>query len=159
MSPDHHHNKAEQKGAHAMKRSNQQIVRARGARIAAGDDVFYYLVKYFVPEAAIAIAVSVEYRLAVRWKTEQEQMRARRDRHKVCEISVEGMANARKAFDSLSPGQSDERTEQYVIDLLAQFPADQAWWTAHRIKTEVEAWCQRKAMRSPQEVATAMAYA
>jgi hypothetical protein len=99
----------------------------------------------FAAEEALAIAVRVEYRLAVLWETEQEEMRGRYDKHTVIEISVEEMAEASKAFDNVPPGRSDIPAEQYVIDLLTRFPADQAWWTAHRVKKEIEAWCRWKA--------------
>jgi hypothetical protein len=151
MSQDHCCNNGEQKGTQAMKRSNQQFENARWARIAAGDSAHRFLVENFAPETAIATAVSVEYFLSVRWETEQEQMRARRDPHMVFEISIAGMAQIRKAFDNVPLGQSNERAEQYVIDLLTRFPADQAWWTAHRVKEEVEAWF--RARRSVQEAA------
>jgi hypothetical protein len=147
MSPDHHSNKEIQRGTPVMKRSNEQFENAREARLAAGDNAYCYLVDNFTPKTAIAIAVSVEYRLAARWEIEQEQMRARREPYTVFEISIEGMARTRKAFDNVLPGQSDERAEKYVADLLAQFPADQAWWTAHRVREEIGAWYKRKATR------------
>ena len=143
MSLDHHSNKWDRKEAQAMKRSNQQFEEARPARIAVGERAFRFLVDNFALDTALAAAVSVEYRLAAEWEAEQEEMRARRDPYTVFEISVEGMAQAQKAFDNLPPGQ-DARAEQYVLNLLAQFPVDQAWLTAHRVREEIEGWRKRK---------------
>jgi hypothetical protein len=154
MSQFHQGNKSERKEAQTMKRSDQQFENARWARIAAGDSAYGFLVNNFEPETAIAIAVRVEYFLAVRWQTEQEQMRARRDLNKVFEISIEGMARARKDFDGVPAGRSDGHAEQYVMDLLAKFPADQAWWTARRLRGEIEGWCRREMTQSVQEGAT-----
>jgi hypothetical protein len=155
MSPDHHWNKGEQKETQPMKRSNKQFEKARWDRIAAGDSVYSFLVKNFAPETALAIAVTVEYFLAVRWEAEQEQMRQSRDPHRIFEISAEEMERARKAFYNTPAGLSDLSGERYVIDLLGQFPGDQAWWTAHRVKREIEGWCRLKTTQFVQEGATA----
>jgi hypothetical protein len=101
----------------------------------------------FTPETANAIAVRATYFLAVRWETEQEQMRACRAPYMIFEISTVTMAQTRKAFDNVHPDQSDGRAEKHVLKLLAQFPTDQAWRTAHRVREEIAGWCRRQVAR------------
>ncbi|HEX5323081.1 MAG TPA: hypothetical protein VFW40_04790 [Capsulimonadaceae bacterium] len=129
-----------------MQRSDKQFEKARPARLVAADQAYRLLIENFAPESAVAIAVRAEYLLAVRWEIEQEQMRARHDPHLVFEISIPEMERERKAFASVPVGRSDAGGEQQVVDLLAQFPLDQAWWTAHRAREKVEASCKSRGM-------------
>jgi hypothetical protein len=128
-----------------MERSVLQFETARPARLAAADRAYRFLTGNFAPETAVAIAVRVEYFQAARWEIEQEQMRARRDPNQVFEISIAEMERRRRAFADVPVGRSNARGEQQVVELLAQFPLDQVWWTAHRAREKVEAWCKWKA--------------
>lgn len=122
---------------------NRKIVWRPGRgweRLSAADAAFHFLVNKFDPKTSTAIATRVELLTALRWEEEQEEMRKRRERCRVFEISIEGMEQARQAFAKISPGQSDAGGEKYVFGLLTKFLPDEAWWIAKEIRREVLSW-------------------
>lgn len=109
-----------------------------GQRLAAEDRVFAYLAHNFTYEAAVAIANRVEFLLAARWKHRQEELRQSGYEGTVFEISTAEMAQSHYRFRETQPGNSNSHGEQNVIDLLSEFPADQAWWIAHKVRDQIE---------------------
>ncbi len=106
-------------------------------RLAAEDRVFAYLADNFTYDTAVAIANRVEFLLAARWKHHQEELRQSGYEGTVFEISIAEMARSHYRFRHTRPGTSNSHGEQNVIDLLGEFPADQAWWIAHRVRDQI----------------------
>ena len=109
-----------------------------GQRLAAEDRVFAYLAGNFTYEAAVAIANRVEFLLAARWENRQEELRKSSYEGTVFEISIAEMAQSHYRFRVTPPGHSDALGEQHVIDLLSEFPADQAWHIARKVRGQIE---------------------
>ncbi len=107
-------------------------------RLAAEDRVYAYLAGNFTYEAAVAIANRVEFLLAARWEHKQEKLRANGCEETVFEISICGMAQSAHRFRDTPPGHSNALGEQHVIDLLSEFPADQAWHIARKVRDQIE---------------------
>jgi len=109
-----------------------------GQRLAAEDRVFAYLAHNFAYEAAVAIANRAEFFLAARWEHQQEKLLESGYEEAVFEISVCEMAQNHCRFRDTRPGNSNSHGEQNVVDLLSEFPADQAWRIAHKVRNEIE---------------------
>jgi len=107
-------------------------------RLAAEDRVFAYLADNFTYDTAVAIANRVEFLLAARWEHRQETLRESGYEGTVFEISTVEMAQSHYRFRDTRPGTSNSHGEQNVIDLLTEFPADQAWWITHKVRDQIE---------------------
>jgi len=107
-------------------------------RLEAEDSVFAYLAHNFIYETAVAISNRVEFLLAARWEHRQEKLRESGYEGTVFEISIAEMAQSHYRFRDSRPGNSNSHGEQNVIDLLSEFPADQAWWIAHKVRDQIE---------------------
>ena len=103
------------------------------ARLAAEDRAVVHLGK-FPPQVALATALSVELSLATSWEEEQREMIRQHDPREVVQIFTSDMEELNAALAEIPPGvQSDAAAEQYVFDLLADFPPDRAWRVAHKV--------------------------
>ena len=117
-----------------------------GQRLAAEDRVFAYLAHNFTYETAVAIANRVEFWFAARWEHRQEKLRKSGYEGTVFEISICWMEQSAYRFRDTRPGHSNAHGEQHVIDLLSEFPADQAWHIARKVRDQIEGcgrWCCR----------------
>jgi hypothetical protein len=102
------------------------------ARLEAEDRAVVYLGK-FPPQVALATALSVELSLATSWEEEQNERIRQRDPREVVQILPSDMQQLNAALEKIPPHiRSDAAAEQHVIDLLADFPPDWAWWIAHK---------------------------
>jgi hypothetical protein len=119
-------------------KSNEQA-EAVSARLDAEDRAIAYLVdgNRFPPQVSTAVATRVEFFLAVAWENEQEDMRTRRSRREVMEISICDMRAIREAFAENPPRLSDGAAEQHVLSLLNKFPRDRAWDIARKVRRAV----------------------
>ncbi len=111
---------------------------SNGQRLEAEDRAFAYLADNFTYETAVAVANRVEFWLAARWKHRQEELCASGYEGTVFGISIAQMALSHYRFRDTRPGNSKSHGEQNVIDLLSEFPADQAWWIAHQVRAQIE---------------------
>jgi hypothetical protein len=103
------------------------------ARLEAEDRAVVYLGK-FPPQVALATALSVELSLATSWEEEQNERIRQRDPRDAVQIMPSDMQQLNAALDKIPPNiRSDAVAEQHVIDLLADFPPDRAWWIAHKV--------------------------
>jgi len=103
------------------------------ARLEAEDRAVVYLDK-FPPQVALATALSVELSLATSWEEEQREMIRQGDTREVVQIFASDMKELNAALAEIPPGvQSDAAAEQYLFDLLADFPPDRAWRVAHKV--------------------------
>jgi hypothetical protein len=76
----------------------------------------------------------VEWALATKCAAIQSEMRRQRDPNEVVEINLNDFQRLIEAIVATPPDiQSDAAAEQHVIDLLADFPPDWAWWIAHNV--------------------------
>jgi hypothetical protein len=101
------------------------------ARLEAEDRAVVYLGK-FPPQVALATALSVELSLATSW--EEEQNKRFLQPREVVPIMPSDMQQLNAALDKIPPNiHSDAVAEQHVINLLADFSPDWAWWIAHKV--------------------------
>jgi hypothetical protein len=114
--------------------------------------VVYLTQERWSPQVSMAIAIRVEFFLAVRWEEEQEVMRHHDDPREVIEIVPREMQEARTLFARTPPGISNAAAEQHVVDMLTKFPLDRAWWISRRVRRYV-VHHQENQMRRPQELA------
>src|SRR5262249_21331918 len=88
----------------------------------------------FHPAAAFATACSVEQTLAIKWETEQEEMRRRRDPRKVMCISAGRVRELDVALASLPQGvHPDVAAERHLLHILKDLPPDRAWGVSHLV--------------------------
>ncbi len=121
--------------------------KAGSERLAAVDRAFEYLASKngFHPRTTIAIAIRVEFFLAVRWEDKQEELRRRRDPNVWAEISIPAMGRIRELFARTPPGLSNAAAEQHVIELLTKLRRpDIAWSTAQQLRIELGCWLRRR---------------
>ena len=86
------------------------------------------------PAVALATACSVEQTLAIKWETEQEEMRRRRDPRKVMCISSTRVRELDVALARLPQGvYPDAAAEHQLLQILKDLPPDRAWWVSHRV--------------------------
>jgi hypothetical protein len=134
-----------------MSRTKAQA--AAFARMAAEDRAVAYLTQERLsPRVSMAVAIRVEFLLAVIWEAEQEAMRDD-DPREVIEIVPREMQEARKLFVRTPPGTSDAVAEQHVVDMLTKFPPDRAWWISRKVRRAVVHY-QEMQIRRSQEPAT-----
>jgi hypothetical protein len=128
-----------------MKRSRKsREMDERFARFDAEDRAVAYLAK-FPPPVARAIALYVEWSLATKCAAEQSEMWRRRDPSKVFPIALDDFQKLIAALAEIPSGvHSDTAAEQHTIDLLADFPPDQAWFVAHKIAKWAEFYALMK---------------
>jgi hypothetical protein len=126
-------------------------------RLAAEDEAVFYLLddNRFTSQTSIAIAIRVEFLLALAWEDLQEEMRARSDPREVMEISPYHMLQIRKAFVSTPPALSDAAAEQQIVDLLRKFPPDRAWHIASKVRRSVESWWSIRSPESSTQIGSA----
>jgi hypothetical protein len=68
------------------------------------------------------------------WWIEQSEMIRRNDPREVFCITDHKFREAKAAFFAIPPGiKSDAVAQQHIIDLLADFPPDQAWLIARKV--------------------------
>jgi hypothetical protein len=117
-----------------MKRSRKSHeMDKRWALLDAEDRAVVYLDK-FPPQVALATAVTVEWLKAMKWWIEQSEMIRRNDPREVFRITDDKFREVKAAFFAIPPGvKSDAVAQQHVIDLLANFPPDQAWLIARKV--------------------------
>ena len=117
-----------------MRRSKQsRAVDEVIAHFEAEDRAVAYLGK-FPPQVALATALSVELSLATSWEDEQSEMMRRDDPREVYRITDDKLQSVKAAFAAIPANvRPDDNAEQYIIDLLADFPLDRAWLVAHKI--------------------------
>ena len=121
--------KAERKKTH----QSRQRERLWCASLRAEDDAVAYLYE-FDPAVAFATACSVEQTLGIKWETEQEEMRRRRDPRKVMEISAGRVRELDAALASLPQGvHPDPAAERHLLQILKDLPPDRAWWVSHLV--------------------------
>jgi len=125
------------------------------ARMATEDRAVAYLTdEKWSPQVSMAIAMRVEFFLAVRWEDEQEAMRDD-DPREVIEIVPREMQEARKLFARTPPGTSDAVAEQHVVNMLTKFPPDRAWWISRKVRRavvhyqEIQIWRPQKPATPP----------
>jgi hypothetical protein len=116
-----------------------QIKEANARWIAAEDAAHSYLMDNFPGRTRVAIATSVEFQLAARWKAEQEVMRERGDSDEVLEIPNSKLADITSQFAAITPDTSDKAAEWHVMSFFAMFRPDEAWWSAHKLRDEMVA--------------------
>jgi len=86
------------------------------------------------PAVALATACSVEQTLAIKWETEQEEMRRRRDPRKVMCISSTRVRELDVALARLPQGvHPDTAAGHQLLQILKDLPPDRAWWVSHRV--------------------------
>ena len=103
------------------------------AAMRAEDDAVAYLHE-FDPAVAFATACGVERTLGIRWETEQEEMRRRRDPRKVMEISTTRVRGLDAALASLPQGvHPDPAAERHLLQIFKGLPPDRAWWVSHLV--------------------------
>jgi hypothetical protein len=135
-----------------MRLTKEQVVAF--ARMAAEDRAVAFLTQErWSPQVSMAIAIRVEFFLAVRWEDEQEAMRDDDDPREVIEIVPREMQEARKWFARTPPGMSDAVAEQHVLDMLTKVPLDRAWWTSRKVRRAVVHY-QEGQIRRSQETPT-----
>jgi hypothetical protein len=116
----------------------------RFARFNAEDRAVAHLAK-LPPPVAHAIALDVEWSLATKCAAEQSEMWRRRDPRNVVPITLEDFRRLVVALTTIPPGlQFDAATERHVIDLLADFSSDWAWWIAHKVTQWAEVYVRMK---------------
>ena len=75
-----------------------------------------------------------EQTLAIKWETEQEEMRRRRHPRKVMEISSTRVRELNVALARLPQGvHPDPAAERHLLQLLKGLPPDRAWWVSHLV--------------------------
>ena len=103
------------------------------ARLDAEDRAVVYLGK-LPRQVALATALKVELLLATRWEEEQSEMLRRNDPREAVQIYPEDFQKIDRASAEIPPDiNSDAAAEKHVIDLLADFPRDRAWWIARTV--------------------------
>jgi hypothetical protein len=103
------------------------------ASLRAEDDAVAYLYE-FDPAVAFATECGVERTLAIKWETEQEEMRRRHDRRKVMCISAGRVRELDIALASLPQGvHPDPAAERHLLQILKGLPPDRAWWVSHLV--------------------------
>jgi hypothetical protein len=106
---------------------SQQRERLWAASLRAEDDAVAYLCE-LDPAIAFATACSVEQTLGIKWETEQEEMRRRRDPRKVMEISSRRLRELDAALASLPQGvHPDPAAERHLLQIFEGLPPDRAW--------------------------------
>jgi hypothetical protein len=139
--------KAERKKTH----QSQQRERLWHALLHAEDQAVAYLHK-FDPAVAFATACSVEQILGIKWETEQEEMRRRRDPRKVMEISSTRVRELEAALASLPQGvYSDAAAEHQLLQILEDLPPDRAWWVSHLVVRYQDAQFRRSQLSADRE--------
>jgi hypothetical protein len=99
----------------------------------AEDAAVAYLHK-FDPAVALATACSVEQTLAIKWETEQEEMRRRRDPRKVMCLTDRQRGELDSALARVPLGvHSDADAEHQLLQILKDLPPDRAWWVSHLV--------------------------
>src|ERR1700741_3568145 len=112
---------------------SQQRERLWAASMRAEDDAVAYLYE-FDPAVAFATACSVEQTLGIKWETEQEEMRRRRDPRKVMEISSRRLRELDAARAGLPQGvHPDPAAERHLLQIFKGLPPDRAWWVSHLV--------------------------
>jgi hypothetical protein len=112
---------------------SQQRERLWAASLRAEDDAVAYLYE-FDPAVAFATACSVEQTLGIKWETEQEEMRRRRDPRKVMEISSRRLRELDAALAGLPQGvHPDPAAERHLLQIFKGLPPDRAWWVSHLV--------------------------
>jgi hypothetical protein len=123
------HMKVESKKAH----QSQQRERLWHASLRAEDAAVAYLHE-FDPAVAFATACSVERTLGIKWGAEQEEMRRRRDPHKVMEISSTRVRELNVALARLPQGvHPDIAAERHLLQIVKDLPPDRASWVSHQV--------------------------
>jgi hypothetical protein len=75
-----------------------------------------------------------EQTLAIKWETEQEEMRRRRHPRKVMEINSTRVRELDAALASLPQGvPPDPAAERHLMQIFKDLPPDRAWWASHRV--------------------------
>ena len=119
------------------------------AAMRAEDEAVAYLHK-FDPAVAFATACSVEQTLAIKWETEQEEMRRRRDPRKVMEISSTRVSELYSALARVPQGvHPDAAAEHHLLQILKGLPPDRAWWVSHLVVRYQDAQF-RRSQQSPE---------
>jgi hypothetical protein len=99
----------------------------------AEDDAVAYLHK-FDPAVALATACSVEQTLAIKWETEQEEMRRRRDPRKVMCLTDRQRGELGSAIARVPQRvYPDTAAERHLLQILKDLPPDRAWWVSHLV--------------------------
>jgi hypothetical protein len=118
------------------------VISPRGLH--AEDDAVVYLDK-FPREVALATAIMVEACLAAAWYAKQIVMIERRSRRKVFAITPEDFRWLRKVATMVPLGVlHDDEAMRHIINLLADFPHDKAWWIAHSVTKWAEFYFRLK---------------
>jgi hypothetical protein len=103
------------------------------AAMRAEDDAVAYLHK-FDPAIALATACSVEQTLAIKWETEQEEMRRRGDPEKVMCLTDRQRGELDSALARVPPGvHPDAAAAHRLLQTLKGLPPDRAWWVSHLV--------------------------
>ena len=103
------------------------------AAMRAEDAAVAYLHK-FDPAVALATACSVEQTLAIKWETEQEEMRRRRDPRKVMCLTDRQRGELDCASARIPQGvYPDAAAEHQLLQILKDLPPDRAWWVSHLV--------------------------
>jgi len=121
------------------------------AAMRAEDDAVAYLHK-FDPAIALATACSVEQTLAIKWETEQEEMRRRRDPRKVMCISSTRVRELDVALARLPQGvDPDAAAAHRLLQILNDLPPDRAWWVSHLVVRYQDAQFRRSQLSADRE--------
>jgi hypothetical protein len=121
------------KAEHKKTNRSQERERLWGASLHAEDQAISYLRK-FDPAVAFATACSVEQILGIKWETEQEEMRRRRDPRKVMEISSTRVRELDAALARLPQGvHPDPAAQRHLLQILKDLPPDRAWWVSRLV--------------------------
>ena len=126
-----------------------------GQRLEAEDRVFSYLVNNYPPHIYRAVAVRVEWFLAMRLEHEQNDMIERGDQREGVWIGSYHMDDVNREVAKTPPRLSDLTVELHVIGMLSEFPIDRAWWIAHRVARQVAVWLPHSLRPGPKHGALA----
>ena len=142
---------ADMKAERRKSRQAQARERLWSASMRAEDDAVAYLYN-FDPAVAFATACSVEQILGIKWETEQEEMRRRRDPRKVMEISSRRLRELDAALASLPQGvYPDAAAERHLLQILKDLPPDRAWWVSHLVVRYQDAQFDRSQLPADRE--------
>ena len=121
------------------------------AAMRAEDDAVAYLHK-FDPAVALATACSVEQILAIKWETEQEEMRRRRDPRKVMCLTGRQRGELDSALARVPLGvHPDADAEHQLLQILKDLPPDRAWWVSHLVVRYQDAQFRRSQLSADPE--------
>ncbi len=117
-----------------MKRSRQSSKLDKYLACCEAEDRAVAYLGIFPAQIAHAIALRVERVFAMRWNEEQSGMIRRDDHREVVSITHDELQELETALAAIPPGLgSDAAAERHIIDLLADFPPDRAWWIVNKI--------------------------